>query len=221
MGSIPVSPDQASGIRGRAGRLTARVTGLSQRRPEAPRNFRGRSPGVLSWTAPPPTAPPYSHYRIRIDTDAGNPAYELSSGHTEIQILRGSRFVISTYNQANGLESSRVYLNYNAAGDITTGGTTQTEEQQVTADITLSAATTQIPCNPSPTPGIRLVWYIAQDATGGREITWASCYKNGPTDIDPAASTLTAVSFVARIDPSDGLYKWYLDSLPATGLLSL
>lgn len=221
MGSIPVSPDQASGIRGRAGRLTARVTGLSQRRPEAPRNFRGRSPGVLSWTAPPPTAPPYSHYRIRIDTDAGNPAYELSSGHTEIQILRGSRFVISTYNQANGLESSKVYLNYNAAGDITTGGTIQTEELQVTAETTLSASSTQIPCNPTPTPGVRLVWYIAQDATGGREITWASCYKNAPIDIDGTASTLSVIAFVARIDPADSLYKWYFDGSFSTGLATL
>lgn len=215
------SADQASGVRGRSGRLTARVTGLSQRRPEPPRNFRGQSPGWLSWTTPPPTAPPFSHYRLRIDHDDGAAEYELPSGHLGIQILRGSRFVLTTYNEANGLESARVYLNYNAAGDITTGGTTQTEELQVTAETTLSTSTTQIPCNPTPTPGVRLVWYIAQDATGGREITWASCYKNAPTDIDGTASTLSVVAFVSRVDPADSLYKWYFDGSFSTGLATL
>ncbi len=221
MGTTPVSPDQASGVRGRAGRLTARVTGLSQRRPEPPRNFRGESPGRLSWTAPPPTAPPYSHYRIRVDRDNGEPHYQVSSGQGEIQILYGSRFVLSTYNEANGLESAKVYLNYNAAGDITSGGTTQSEDLQVTSNKTLAASTTQIECNPSPQPGPRLVWNIAQDATGGREITWASCYKNAPVDIDGTPNTLTVVGFVARTDPSDGTYKWYWDGSFGTGLGSL
>lgn len=191
-------------------RLTNRVGRVTNRRPSPPQDFRAESPGWFTWTAPADSV--FTHFRLRIDRDHGEAHYELPAGQRSIQLFIGNQFALTTYNDAVDLESYPVYITYNAAGDMASGGGVVSEEQQVTAEHTLTASTTAIPCIPSPSSGLRLVVFINQDATGGREITWASCFKNAPVDIDGTASTQSVVGFVYK-----GGY-WYFDGSFSTGL---
>lgn len=187
------------------GRLVARNLVATEDRPGAPRGFTVDS--VTSWFSwIPPQRQNFTHYRLRIDHDDGDPDLEMSAGTFGVHLFRGSRFWLSTFNSFNGLESSQVMLTFETSAP---GGTT--EDIQVTAEHTLTADTT-IPCIPSPQSGARLLVFIAQDATGGWLITWASCFKNAPTDLDTTPSTLSVVGFV---------YKggfWYFDGSFGTGL---
>lgn len=195
------------------GRMTARLTTLTDRRPDEPRNFRGSNPAYLSWS--PPQNENFTHYRLRIGHDDGVPDLEFTSGQTGVQIFFGSTFFLTTYNDTNGLESGPVVLEYDTLADLATaisGGSTDTD---VTAEYTMTSSPYAIPCVPSPQSGVRLTVFLAQDATGGRTPSWASCYKNAPTtEIDGTASTLSVVGFSYRSG------SWYRDSFE-TGLPTL
>lgn len=195
------------------GRMVARLTTLTDRRPDEPRNFVGSFPGYLSWS--PPQSDNFTHYRIRIGHDDGDADYELSRGQLGIQLFIGSTFFLSTWNETNRLESGMVVLFYDTQSDLTaliTGGSTETD---VTAEYTMTSSPYPIPCVPSPQSGVRLTIFLAQDATGGRTPSWASCYKNAPTtEIDGTASTLSVIGFSYRNS------AWYRDSLE-TGLSTL
>lgn len=183
-----------SAVDSSAGRLTARLTTLTDRRPDEPRDFRGAYPGFLSWS--PPQIKDFTHYRLRIDHDDGEPDYEFSAGQIGIQLFVGSRFFLTTYNNTNGLESGPAVLEYDAAGDLTTAITGGSSETEVTAYYEMTSGPYSIPCTPSPQSGIELIVILKQDATGGRTPSWASCFKNAPTtEIDGTASTLSMVGF--------------------------
>lgn len=178
----------------RAGQLAARLTTLTVRRPDEPRNFAGSYPGYLSWT--PPQEKNFTHYRLRIDHDDADPDYEFTAGQLGIQLFIGSRFFLTTYNDTNGLESGPAVLEYDAAGDLTTVITGGSGETEVTAYYEMTSGPYAIPCTPSPQSGIELIVLLKQDATGGRTPSWASCFKNAPTtEIDGTASTLSMVGF--------------------------
>lgn len=195
------------------GRLTARLTKLSDRRPDEPRNFAGTYPAYLSWT--PPQIKDFTHYRLRIDHDDGPPDMEFPSGQIGIQLFVGSRFFLTTYNDTNGLESGPVVLEYDTLADLTTAISGGSADTDVTAEYTMTSSPYAIPCVPSPQSGVRLTVFLAQDATGGRTPSWASCYKNAPTtEIDGTASTLSVVGFSYRSG------SWYRDSFE-TGLPTL
>lgn len=186
-----------SAVDSSAGRLTARLTTLTDRRPDEPRNFVGSFPGYLSWT-PPQINDNFTHYRLRIGHDDGEPDYEFTSGQLGIQLFIGSVFFLSTYNDTNGLESGPVVLEYDTQSDLLTlvSGGGSGGETEVTAYYEMTSGPFPIPCTPSPQSGVELIVILKQDATGGRTPSWASCFKNAPTSqIDGTASTLSMVGF--------------------------
>jgi len=210
---VSIASKIESAVDSSAGRLAARLTVLTDRRPDEPRNFTGSYPAYLSWT--PPQAKNFTHYRLRIGHDDGDPDYEFPSGQLAIQIFYGSKFVLTTYNDTNGLESGPVVLEYDTLADLATAISGGLSDTDVTAEYTMDSSPYAIPCVPSPQSGVRLTVFLAQDATGGRTPSWASCYKNAPTtEIDGTASTLSVVGFSYRSG------SWYRDSFE-TGLPTL
>lgn len=189
------------------GRLVARYLVATEERPGAPRGFTV-DPSTNWFTWVPPQKKNFTHYRLRIDHDDGEPDIELSAGNFGIQLTRGSRFWLSTFNAFNGLESSKVLLEF---GTSTPGG----EEITVTASYTATSSPYPIPCIPTPQSGVRLLVHYLQDGTGGRVPNWASCYKNAPTtEIDGTANTLSVIGFTEKSG------SWYFDGSFATGLLT-
>lgn len=81
-------------------------------------------------------------------------------------------------------------------------------------EYTLTAGTTNIASPSAPTSGQALTVFLTQDATGGRQITWAAAYKMAGVDIDTTPSTVSVFSFVGR---SSGT-NWWLAAAPATGI---
>lgn len=191
-----------SAVESRSGQLTARLTTLTERRPDEPRNFRGSYPGYLSWT--PPQIQNFTHYRLRIGHDDGVPDFEFNSGQLGFQIFMGTTFFLTTYNDTNDLESGPVVLEYDVQSDLFAligggGGGSGSGDIEMDAEYTMDSSPYSIPCIPSVQNGARLTVWLTQDATGGRTPSWASCYKNAPTlEIDGTASTLSAVEFKGR-----------------------
>ncbi len=184
------------------GRLLARLKRLSGTRPEPARGFTVEPPGWFYWVAP--KNKDFTHYRLRVDHDDGDPDIEMSAGQTRIQLFVGSVFFLTTYNDTNLLESSQVRLDYDASAD-----------RQSSVSLTLTAASTAIPFLPIARDDARLTVFLAQDATGGRAITWAAGFNNAPVAIDGTPSTLSVVGFVGRNS------LWYFDGSFATGLATL
>ncbi len=65
----------------------------------------------------------------------------------------------------------------------------------------------------APVANTRLTVVIAQDATGGRAITWSADFRGAAVEIDTAPNTVSIFQFAAR---SDG--KWWLASEPVLGV---
>lgn len=181
--------------------MTARLTTLTDRRPDEPRNFTGSYPAYLSWS--PPQNANFTHYRLRIGHDDGVPDLEFPSGQTGVQLFIGRTFFLTTYNDTNGLESGPVVLEYDVQSDlallVSGGSGGGSGDIEMDAEYTMNSSPYAIPCIPSVQNGARLTVWLTQDATGGRTPSWASCYKNAPTtEIDGTASTLSAVEFKGR-----------------------
>lgn len=96
--------------------LVVRATGITTRRPRAPRELSyDETLGLLSWKAPADRGFPFTHYRIRVDTDGGEPDFELSAGQTSLQFRGSAAIYLSTYNSTNGLESTKVTITVTAS----------------------------------------------------------------------------------------------------------
>ena len=86
-------------------RLLYRATGISQKRPQPPRQIEYDSAtGMLKWLAPRDTTG-ITHYRVRVNTDTGNPHIEVPAGQLSAVIPVASTAWISAYNSISGLES--------------------------------------------------------------------------------------------------------------------
>jgi hypothetical protein len=92
--------------------LVARQLKITKLRPAPPRDlmFDGAT-NVLTWR-PPVKTNLATHYRVRIDKDAGDPDYELSLGQTSLPIAKGTKVWITAYNQTNDRESEPRTLTY-------------------------------------------------------------------------------------------------------------
>lgn len=210
-----------SAIDSPAGRLVGRLTNLSEVRPDEPRNFRGEYPGWLLWT--PPQILNFTHYRLRVDQDDEDPNYEISSGATSLQIFKGRRFQLSTYNATNGLESGKVDLEYDTEADLVLYINESLAEEEVQVNYTMDAASYAIPLAPYPQVGLNLTVFLAQDATGSRVPSWDASFINAPTTgLDGTADTLTVVQFVYRriAGSTSGADAWYCVGY-LTGLTTL
>lgn len=98
-----------------------------------------------------------------------------------------------------------------AIGSGPTGGGNVAEETY-----TLIINTVITPITP-PMIGAQLAVFIIQDATGGRQITWGSNVKWATVEIDTTALTVSLFRFLGRVDPTDGVTRWFCDSLVMTG----
>lgn len=180
-----------------AGQLIAQLTNLDQRVPEIPPSFIGEYPGWLTWEAP--ELQNFTHFRLRVDQDSGDPDYEFPSGQRAVQIFRGRTFFLTAYNSTNGLESPMKVLAYDTEADLVQYVNESLAEEQVQVNYTMDSGSYAIPLAPYPQPGIRLTVFLTQDATGGRLPVWDSSFKNAPTTaLDGTPSTLSVVDFVYR-----------------------
>jgi hypothetical protein len=89
-------------------RLAYRQFKITTKRPEPPREL-GFLGNLLTWK-PPQRDENVTHYRIRIDTDAGDPDYEVSAGQKSQLLYQGSMFYVSSYNAPMRLESKRAMI---------------------------------------------------------------------------------------------------------------
>lgn len=102
-------------------RLLSRVAQLTQLAPEPPRSFTVDNRNLFTWD--PPATLNFTHYLLRINSDADNAyKYALPAQQTCLQLFKGTTFYLSTYNDSNGLESYRVRLAYNAETAVFGGG---------------------------------------------------------------------------------------------------
>lgn len=102
-------------------RLVRRTAIISPRRPGAPRELRYDSASkLLTWTEPADKSTPFSHYRVRLDTDDGAPAFEVGAGQTSAVIYSAMQAFVSTYNDISRIESARVKLLLDAGAEVWT-----------------------------------------------------------------------------------------------------
>jgi hypothetical protein len=189
--------------------LIFRLNLIDVRRPDPPRNFRADDQLWFTWESPP--IENFTHYRLRIDHDGGETDMQFPRGHHSIQLFRGKRFFLTTFNQVSGMESYPVVLEKDA-NQLLFGG--QSGYQKMTQTVTLTSNSTLS----SVTPGDNdlLTVYVNQDSTGGWALTWSSQFKNAPTTaLLTTPLTQSAISFRGR-----GGFWWcfsWLTGLPDVG----
>ncbi len=96
-----------SAIDGSTGRMVARTNRLRRVRPSPPRGVKKTAVGSyyeLSWEPPPPDVV-FTHYRIRIGTDSGEPTFVVPRGTTRHHVITGSTFYVSSYLETLDIES--------------------------------------------------------------------------------------------------------------------
>jgi hypothetical protein len=78
---------------------------------------------LLTWKAPRDDRQ-ISHYRIRIDTDIGDPDIELPAGQRTVPLYGGDTFYLSSYNAVTKIESEKVVLGvgYGPTENVQLGG---------------------------------------------------------------------------------------------------
>lgn len=193
---MSVSADQSlAESRGtsRSYRMTTRLLSVSQVRPPAPREFLAVTGNRVEWVQPEDTSF-VTHYRVRIDRDEGDPHYQVPVGTTACEVLAGSTFYLTSYNEVSRLESEPLVLTFTPA----TSGTASLN----TAEITLTADTA---LTYAGTPAGLLAVFLIQDATGGWQITWdVSKFEKADVNIDARAGKVSAFLFYTR--PSTGLF---------------
>ncbi len=83
---------------------------------------------------------------------------------------------------------------------------------------TLSAPATVITPITVATVGAILFVFLTQDATGGRQITWATTVKWATINIDVTALTVSMFQFIGDTDPVDSVVRWFAVGMaPMTG----
>lgn len=189
-----ISPDQSlAESRGssRSYRMATRLLAVSQVRPPAPREFLAATGNRLEWVQPENTDF-VTHYRIRIDRDEGDPHYQVPVGTTACEVLAGSTFYLTSFNEVSRLESDPVVLAFTPS----TTAIFNTSEITLTADTALTYA---------GTPSGMLAVFLIQDGTGGWQITWdVAKFEKADVNIDTRPNKMTALLFFVR--PSTGLY---------------
>lgn len=84
-------------------------------------------------------------------------------------------------------------------------------------EFTLNTATTVVTPASIPSTGALLRVILTQDATGGRQITWAANVKWARIDIDTTALTVSVFEFMGRVDPATSTVLWFACGIPLTG----
>lgn len=88
-------------------------------------------------------------------------------------------------------------------------------------EITLTVATTNITSPGLPSLGTFLVVILTHDATSNtRAITWSSDFRLASTAIDELTpNNISTFTFFGRVDPIDGITRWFLVGTPVIGAL--
>lgn len=199
------------------GRLAARLGRYSDQRPAPPRGIRvDTANNWVSWD-PPAASEIYTHFRLWINTDSGDPHMEFPAGQRGVQLFWGTQIFLACWNEPAQLASSKISLSYNFGTLLSNSGGCSgcSGKSDVHVQITdLTASPTTVP-NTSWTPctGDQLCCKLIQDATGGRTVAWDTQFEHAPTtDIDGTPNTYSLVRFVG-IDS-----KWVYDNTLHTGL---
>ena len=113
----------------------------------------------------------------------------------------------------------QIYALQNAIKSIsgavnTNSGIAGTVIQEVLAP---NGVTTSIAPSSTPKAAWQLFVFVAQDSTGGGLISWSSLFREVVTNIDTTANTFSTFSFIGRIDPLDGIVRWFSVCAPLTG----
>lgn len=178
-----------------AGRMSARMDRLSYDRPDAPRDFRVSDKNFFSWL-PPVDSRMVTHYRLRINHDDGEPDEEFTRGCRGVQLFYGQTFALTSFNQHSELESSPVYLEYDAEAAVFGGGSgaaSYVEEHEVTS--TSYSFTTAH----SAAAGNILTLKIEMNSSASSiTFSWSSDFEPAPLDaeLDTTQGTYTLVTFV-------------------------
>lgn len=182
------------GAEGPTGRMLARLATVTERRPSPPSSFVVNSYNWFSWDAPDDDF--HTHYRIRINHDDGEPDIEVPGGQTGIQLLYGTRFALTSYNQHNRLESYPVFLNYDANAAVFGGGTGSASRVE-THTITGSSYNFTSAYTAAAGDRLFLKVYFNSSATA-ITFTWSSAFEHTPLDavFDTTQTTYTYLDFV-------------------------
>jgi hypothetical protein len=86
--------------------------------------------------------------------------------------------------------------------------------QEITA---VHGTTTPIPATFAPAVDSLLSVVVAQDATGGGQITWDPLFVNAPVNIGRLPNKINLFLFLGRLDPVDSIVKWFMVALPLVG----
>lgn len=178
-------------------KLLRRATKLTRNRAGVPRELGfNTNNNLFSWTAPAEDVI-FTHYRIRIDTDAGEPTYEVPAGQTSQNIMGGTRVYLSTYNFNNDLESEQAWLDV-APTDLGGGGGGGTGGE-IEDDVTITAVTARF--TEADSQGIRYVEVaITYDPPVGstKPFTGVKAFMDHP---DTAAGSATLGQTALGTDP--------------------
>ena len=138
---------------------------VETRRPGAPRNLSFNSSTMeLTWLGP-VSGPQFTHFNVRLDTDAGPSAMRLPAGTTSLFIGRRALVAITCWNETVKTESSAARLLVNDYGVWSGASETLSSllpglrvSYTLTANVTIAA--------PAPAiPNQRLLLYIYQHSS--------------------------------------------------------
>lgn len=183
-----------SAIAPAAGRMAARLSTLSNIRPLKPLSFAVDSFNFFSWDPPPRDN--FTHYRLRIDHDDGDPDYEFPAGQRGIQLFVGHNFFLSAYNDQSRLESAQLRVTHDCEAAVFGGGAGGSNYNDTH---TVSGSSYTFTTARTATSSDWLVLFIEFTSTSASiTLTWDTVFKNPPAVLNTDQNTLSTITFKGR-----------------------
>lgn len=171
--------------------LLLRTTGISNRRPDAPREVKFVG-GAIRWKAPADVTP-VTHYCIRIDQDGGVPDMVVPVGTQWMPVPQGTKAWVSAFNYINRLESAKI------AVDLSNGSSVTSLSVELPTGV--GPNTVDLPAG---TTNALLVVEIMNNAAGDGTIEWGTNVRpDTPAKISETASSLNRFLFWWRTEDSE------------------
>jgi hypothetical protein len=171
-----------------------------RRQPDPPRDLRfDRLKRELTWKAP-RNSLNVTHFNIRLDRDDGEPDFQVGGDQTKFVVPNAKMVVVSSWNETGALQSAPAILEVPGSGS-SLGANTVTWRVTFNLTTALTTITSPVP----PVEGERLIVTLVQDATGGRDVTWATAFGEAPRFITRVPLSTTRYEFVG-----DNAGKWQL-----------
>jgi len=170
-------------------RQLARVTGISPRRPDAPREVKFLA-GAVRWTEPADKSP-VTHYGVRIDHDGGEPDAVYPVGTRWVPVPQGTTAFVSSLNFVTGLESAKVAVSIaqEAIGN-------QKSLQIVLPEVTEESPAPTLVEFPAGQQDDLLVVAVHQNEAGDNGIEWGETFdQSTPVEISDEPDSITRFVF--------------------------